>query len=123
VPTRPRRPLVPLLLVLTFTLAACQSGPDTSPADSSPVRGVTTVEAKNLKFLPPAIEVKPGMEVTWRFADGSVPHNVKGDGFSSGNRERGTFSHRFATAGEYPYRCTLHAGMEGRVVVAAGNDG
>jgi plastocyanin len=123
VPTRPRRPLVPLLLVLAFTLAACKSGPDASPADSSPVRGVTTVEAKNLKFLPPAIEVKPGTEVTWRFADGAVPHNVKGDGFASGNQERGTFSHRFAKAGEYRYRCTLHAGMEGRVVVAAGDDG
>jgi plastocyanin len=123
VPTRPRRPLVPLLLVLAFTLAACRSGPDASPADSSPVRGVTTVEAKNLKFLPPAIEVKPGTEVIWRFADGAVPHNVKGDGFASGNQERGTFSHRFAKAGEYRYRCTLHAGMEGRVVVAAGDDG
>jgi plastocyanin len=123
VPTRPRRPLVLLLLVLTFTSAACKSGPDASPAGSPPVRGVTTVEAKKLKFLPPAIEVKPGTEVTWRFADGAVPHNVTGDGFASGNRERGTFSHRFAKAGEYRYRCTLHAGMEGRVVVTAGDDG
>ena len=122
-PPRPRR-LVPLLLVLVFTLAACQAGSAaSSAADAPPVRGVTTVEAKNLKFLPPAIEVKPGTEVTWRFADGAVPHNVKGDGFASGNQERGTFSHRFAKAGEYRYRCTLHAGMEGRVVVAAGDDG
>ena len=120
-PTRPRRPLALLLLVLTFTLAACQSGSAASPADTPPVRGVTTVVArKNLKFLPPAIEVKPGTEVTWRFADGAVPHDVKGDGFASGNQERGTFSHRFANAGEYRYRCTLHAGMEGRVVVTGG---
>jgi plastocyanin len=123
VPTRPRRPLLPLLLVLTFTFAACQSGSKASSADSPPVRGVTTVEAKNLKFLPSAIEVPPGTEVTWRFADGAVPHNVKGDGFASGNQERGTFSHRFAKAGEYRYRCTLHAGMEGRVVVTAAGSG
>ena len=121
-PARPRR-LAALLLVLTFTLAACQTGQGASPADTPPVRSVTTVEAKDLKFLPPAIEVKPGTEVTWRFADGAVPHNVKGDGFASGNQERGSFSHRFANAGEYRYRCTLHAGMEGRVVVAAGDDG
>jgi plastocyanin len=115
----PRRlPLVPLLLVLWFTLAACQSGSAASPADAPPVRGVTTVEAKNLRFLPPAIEVKPGTEVTWRFADGSVPHNVKGDGFASGTQSTGTFSHRFEQAGEYRYTCTLHAGMAGRVVVA-----
>ena len=118
-PPRPR-PLVPLLLVLTFTLAACQSGSAASSAvaDAPPVRGVTTVDAKDLKFIPPAIEVKPGTEVTWRFVDGSVPHNVKGDGFASETQSRGTFSHRFTQAGEYRYTCTLHAGMAGRVVVA-----
>jgi plastocyanin len=118
VPPRPRRPLLPLLLVLTFTLTACQSGAGASPADAQPVRGVTTVDAKQLEFLPPAIEVPPGTEVTWRFVDGAVPHNVKGDGFASPTQSRGTWSHRFATAGEYRYHCDLHAGMDGRVVVA-----
>jgi plastocyanin len=122
VPTRPRS-LLPLLLVLSFTLAACQTGSAASPADSQPVKGVTTVEAKDLKFLPPAIEVAPGTEVTWRFDDGSVPHDVKGDGFASEIQSRGTFSHRFTQAGEFRYKCTLHAGMEGRVVVAAGDNG
>jgi plastocyanin len=115
---RPRRSLLPLLLVLAFTLAACQSGSAASPADGPPERGVTTVDAKDLKFLPPTIEVTPGTEVTWRFVDGSVPHNVKGDGFASDTRSRGTYRHRFTQAGEYRYRCDLHAGMEGRVVVA-----
>ena len=117
-PPRPRH-LVPSLLVLTFTLAACQSGSAaSSAADAQPVRGVTTVDAKDLKFLPPAIQVQPGTEVTWRFVDGSVPHNVKGDGFASETQSKGTFSHRFGRAGEYRYTCTLHAGMAGRVVVA-----
>ena len=120
---RPRRLLIPLLLVLTFTLAACQAGSAASPADTPPVRGVTTVDAKDLKFLPPAIEVPPGTEVTWRFVDGSVPHNVKGDGFASGNQTSGTFSHRFERAGEYRYHCDLHAGMDGRVVVTASTSG
>jgi plastocyanin len=114
---RPRRLLAPLLLVLTFTLAACRADPGASPADTPPVRGVTTVVAKDLKFQPPAIQVKPGTEVTWRFEDGSVPHNVKGDGFASENQARGTFSHRFEQAGEFRYTCDLHAGMDGRVVV------
>jgi plastocyanin len=118
VPPRSRR-LVPLLLVLAFTLAACQSGSAaSSAANAPPVRGVTTVDAKDLKFQPPAIEVKPGTEVTWRFVDGSVPHNVKGDGFVSKTQSSGTFSHRFTRPGEYRYTCTLHAGMAGRVVVA-----
>ena len=116
-PARTRLTLLPLLLVLTFTLVACQAGSAASPADAPPVRGVTTVDAKDLKFLPPAIEVPPGTEVTWRFVDGSVPHNVKGDGFASKNQSRGTFSHRFKRAGDYRYTCDLHAGMDGRVVV------
>ena len=117
-PPRPSR-IVPLLLVLTFTSAACQSGSAaSSAANAPPVRGVATVDAKDLKFLPPAIEVKPGTEVTWRFVDGSVPHNVKGQGFASKTQSKGTFSHRFGQAGEYRYTCTLHAGMAGRVVVA-----
>jgi len=122
VPARPRL-LATLVLVLTFTLTACQTGPAASPADTPPARGVTTVEAKDLKFLPPAIEVAPGTEVTWRFDDGAVPHNVKGDGFASGNQTRGTFSHRFERAGEYRYHCDLHAGMDGRVVVTASTSG
>jgi plastocyanin len=118
VPPRPRRPLLPLLLVLTFTLTACRVGSAAAPADTPPVRGVTTVEAKDLEFQPPAIEVRPGTEVTWRFVDGSVPHNVKGDGFASETQARGTFSHRFDRVGEYRYTCDLHSGMDGRVVVA-----
>ena len=117
-PARPRRRIVPLLLVLTFTLAACQAGSAGEAANTPPVRGVTTVDAKDLKFLPPAIEVAPGTEVTWQFVDGSVPHNVKGDGFASETQSRGTFSHRFERAGDYRYTCDLHAGMEGRVVVS-----
>ena len=117
-PPRPRPTPVLLLLVLTFTLVACQVGSAASPADAPPVRGVATVDAKDLKFLPPAIQVPPGTEVTWRFVDGSVPHNVKGDGFVSRTQARGTFSHRFEQAGEFRYTCTLHAGMDGRVVVA-----
>jgi plastocyanin len=114
---RSRRSVVPLVLVLTFTLSACQAGSAASSADAPPVTGVTTVDAKDLEFRPPAIQVEPGTEVTWRFVDGSVPHDVEGDGFASETQSRGTFSHRFDRPGEYRYTCTLHAGMDGRVVV------
>ena len=103
--------------MLTFTLSACQSGSAASRADAPPVTGVTTVDAKDLEFRPPAIQVAPGTEVTWRFVDGSVPHTVEGDGFASEIQSRGTFSHRFERPGEYRYTCTLHGGMDGRVVV------
>jgi plastocyanin len=107
-----------LVLVLTITTAACGGGGSSrSAADATPVTGVTEAVARNLRFQPPAIQVPAGTEVTWRFDDGSVPHNVKGEGFASRNQTEGTFAHRFDRPGEYRYTCTLHAGMDGRVVV------
>jgi plastocyanin len=107
------------VLVLTITTAACGGGGlSRSAADATPVTGVTEVVAKNLRFRPPAIQVPAGTEVTWRLDDGSVPHNVKGEGFASRNQTKGTFAHRFDRPGEFRYTCTLHAGMDGRVVVA-----
>ena len=112
-----RAGLLVLVLTITSTLAACQPGSARSAADAAPVTGVTEVAARDLRFQPPAIQVPRGTEVTWRFDDGSVPHNVKGDGFASENLTKGSFAHRFERPGEYRYTCTLHAGMEGRVVV------
>jgi plastocyanin len=121
VPSRPRAvPAWLLVLVLTITLSGCRGGPGeggTKAPAAPPVTGVTEVVGKDLRFQPPAIQVEAGTEVTWRFADGSVPHNVKGDGFASKDQTKGTFAHRFGQPGEYRYTCTLHAGMDGRVVV------
>ena len=117
-PSRPRAvPAWLLVLVLTITLSGCRGGPGEGAADAPPVTGVTEVVGKDLRFQPPAIQVEAGTEVTWRFEDGSVPHNVKGDGFASKDQTKGTFAHRFGQPGEYRYTCTLHAGMDGRVVV------
>ena len=39
---------------------------------------------------------------------------------NSGNiAPAGTYEHRFFTDGTYPYRCTLHTGMNGSVVVSS----
>jgi plastocyanin len=105
-----------LAAVALAGLAACSSGSGDA-SDASPVSGVTEVTMRNLKFEPKAIQVPVGTTVTWRFTDGSVPHNVSGDGFASPTRSHGTFTHRFDRAGTFDYRCTLHPGMTGRVVV------
>ncbi len=107
--------LVPLALA-SAVLAGC--GGQGGGADAAPVTGVTEVAAKDNRFTPPAIQVPAGTRVSWRFEDGLVPHDVKGDGFSSGApRRSGTFTHTFDQPGTYPYRCTVHDGMDGRVVV------
>ncbi len=65
------------------------------------------------------IEVRAGTTVTWRW-DGDHPHNVVGDDFESEIQTEGTFAHAFAALGRYDYRCTLHGGMRGAVVVTEG---
>ena len=87
-------------------------------ADAAPVTGVTEVAAKHNRFTPPAIQVTAGTTVTWSFDDRFVPHDVTGDGWTSGDpKSKGTFTHTFDRPGSYDYRCTLHDGMDGRVVV------
>jgi len=109
--------LVPVVLAATVVLAGCGGGGG-GGADAAPVTGVTEVAAKDNRFTPAAIQVPAGTEVTWRFEDGFVPHDVKADGFSSGEpRRKGTFAHSFAQPGTYAYHCTVHDGMTGRVVV------
>jgi plastocyanin len=78
---------------------------------------VTEVSMKNLQFRPKHIKVPVGTTVTWKFDDGSVPHNVIGDGFKSPTTDKGSFEHTFATAGTFEYKCDLHTNMTGTVVV------
>jgi plastocyanin len=109
--------LAPVVLAATVVLAGC-GGAGGGGADAAPVTGVTEVAAKDNRFTPAAIQVPAGTEVTWKFEDGLVPHDVKADGFSSGEpRRKGTFTHTFAQPGTYAYHCTVHDGMTGRVVV------
>jgi plastocyanin len=111
--------LVPLALAAAVVLAGCGGGDRGGVgAAAAPVVGVTQVDAKDNRFTPPVIQVPAGTAVTWTFKDGLVPHDVTGEGWSSGDpRRKGSFTHTFDQAGTYPYRCTVHDGMRGRVVV------
>jgi plastocyanin len=108
------------LALAAVVLTGCggDGGGGGNAADAAPVTGVTEVAAKDNQFTPPAIQVTAGTTVTWTFDDRFVPHDVTGDGFTSGDpRRSGTFTHTFDRPGTYDYRCTVHDGMDGRVVV------
>ena len=112
--------LAPLVLAAAVVLTGCgdDGGGGAAAAAAAPVTGVTRVAAKDNRFMPLAIQVPAGTTVTWAFEDGLVPHDVTGDGWRSGDPQRkGTFAHTFDRPGTYPYRCTVHDGMNGRVVV------
>jgi plastocyanin len=115
-----RLPLLRAALALgaALVLAGCGGDEGGAGAGAAPVTGVNQVTAKDNRFTPAAIEVPAGTTVTWVFKDGLVPHDVVADGFSSGEpRRKGTFAHTFDRSGTYAYRCTVHDGMTGMVVV------
>ncbi|HEX7166836.1 MAG TPA: plastocyanin/azurin family copper-binding protein [Acidimicrobiales bacterium] len=92
--------------------ASLHEGPQDGPAPAA------TVTLKNLRFVPDEVTVKAGETVLWKWDDGGVQHDVKGDGFGSKLKTKGTFRHVFDEAGSYDYVCTVHpTTMKSKVVV------
>ena len=104
------------LLLLTIALVALAACSSASLDDIEPQVGVTDVEMEGTRFDPRVIEVPAGTTVTWHF--NGIAHDVKGEGWGSDVESEGTFTHAFDAAGTYDYRCTLHGGMTGRVIVS-----
>ena len=113
------------LAVVVFALAAftgCGEGdggsaaaPTTSAAGDE--GGPSTVVLKGVKFNPDRVSIEVGETVTWQWDDGTVPHDVAGEGFKSEIQEKGTFEHTFDEAGVFEYKCTVHPTMTGTVEV------
>jgi plastocyanin len=118
-----------LLLVLAGALlAACGSSskPAAAPAPTD-MRGKTAVEidAKSNQWTPNDIIVDVGTKVTWRNTD-PILHNIKksadaldfGGTFGLNSLSPGaTYSFTFTKVGTFPYACTIHAGMTGKIEV------
>lgn len=75
------------------------------------------VEIHQFKFTPAEMDVAAGTSVTFTNLD-LVPHTATGDGFDTGTLKKGeSKTITFPEAGEFPYLCTLHRHMKGRVRV------
>jgi plastocyanin len=83
--------------------------------------GVSQVTIDNFAFTPAEITVSPGTTVTWLNRD-DIPHTVTDSAdtkaFKSSPLDTGdSFTHVFAEPGTYRYFCSLHAHMQGTVIV------
>jgi plastocyanin len=110
-----------LLLVVCLVVGmGCKKttpAPASPPAPSGP--GANEVWMQNTAFNPTSITVSVNSTVKWTNKDG-MTHNVTSStgAFSSGSIPAGgTYSHQFTTTGSFPYSCTIHAGMNGTVIV------
>ena len=98
--------------------------PAPSTSGGQATSAVTKVGMKNIQFTPKTVTVKKGTTVEWT-NDDSVNHDVTkstgpGPNFSSGSGNLGagdTYKVTFKTAGTVKYRCTVHPGMAGSIVV------
>ena len=96
--------------------------PELTAAGEAVVAAATntaTVNIDNFAFAPATLTVTAGATVTWKNEDDS-PHRIgdKTGTFKSAALDTDdTFSHTFAAPGEYPYICTIHPYMVGKIIV------
>lgn len=106
-----------LMLAAALSLAGCASTTGGPPPPAKPEPDDAVVRLVGLSFEPRTIQVPVGKRVRWDWTD-SVVHNVVSPDFaSSPELSGGSHAVRFNRAGTFPYRCTLHTGMNGTVVV------
>jgi plastocyanin len=92
-----------------------------SLAASAQEKPASTAEVKidNFSFGPAAIKVPVGTTVTWINRD-DIPHTVVSTEKVFKSKVLDTdekFSFTFTKPGEYPYFCSIHPKMTGKVVV------
>jgi plastocyanin len=94
-------------------------GPSNVRAADQPAAASTEVKIDNFSFGPQAITVPIGATVTWTNRD-DIPHTVVSTDGTFKSKVRDTdekFSYTFTKAGTYPYFCSVHPKMTGKVVV------
>jgi len=104
--------------VMITVLLLFAGSPSVTAADQ-PSAANTQVKIDNFSFGPQTVTVPVGATVTWTNRD-DIPHTVVStDGvFKSKVRDTDeTFSYTFTKAGTYPYFCSVHPKMTGKVVV------
>ncbi|MEJ7783886.1 MAG: plastocyanin/azurin family copper-binding protein [Solirubrobacteraceae bacterium] len=75
-----------------------------------------TVRVADDVFKASIVTINKGNTVTWNWV-GNSPHNVKFASFGSALKVNGTYRHTFRKRGTFRYRCTIHSGMTGKVIV------
>src|SRR3989344_108570 len=96
--------------------------PTTTPPPASQMQ---YIDISNYEFSPQTITINQGDIVVWMNSD-SVVHTVisnpAGMFFSANIAPGASYSYQFNTPGTFNYRCTIHPGMTGTVIVLPSNN-
>jgi plastocyanin len=88
-------------------------------ASAKQMPAMAEVKIDNFSFGPGTVTVAAGTTVTWTNRD-DIPHTVVSTDGAFKSRVLDTeekFSFTFTTAGSYPYFCSIHPKMTGKLVV------
>jgi plastocyanin len=101
--------------------AASLPASDAVPAQgaTAPANKLVEVKVDNFSFSPQTITIAPGTTVVWTNRD-DIPHTVVSDDKVFKSKVLDTdekFSFTFDKAGNFPYFCSIHPKMTGKVVV------
>ena len=108
-----------LAAALVLGIGAFSTGQKSFVASAQEKTSTMEVKIDNFSFGPAALTVAVGTAVTWTNRD-DIPHTVKStDGvFKSKVLDTDEkFSFTFSKAGTYPYFCSIHPKMTGKVIV------
>jgi plastocyanin len=107
--------IAPVMIAMLLLVAGSPSVRATDHSSAA----VAAVKIDNFVFGPQTLMVPVGTTVTWTNSD-DIPHtSVSTEGvFKSKVLDTDEkFSYTFTKAGTYPYYCTIHPKMTGKVVV------
>jgi plastocyanin len=108
-----------LLVVLGLGMARLGAGTGNFTANAQQKPETTEVKIDNFSFGPADLAVPAGTTVTWMNRD-DIPHTVVSTDKVFKSKVLDTdekFSFTFSKAGTYPYFCSIHPKMTGKVVV------
>jgi plastocyanin len=110
-----------LAMVAMFALALLSVGSWNATANTQPAPVTADVRIDNFSFGPTTLTVTVGTTVTWTNRD-DIPHTVVSteDPKTFKSKVLDTdekFSFTFTKAGTFPYFCSVHPKMTGKVVV------
>lgn len=98
---------------------AAEPAAQAATQSAAPAGNVVEVKVDNFSFSPQTITIKPGTTVVWTNRD-DIPHTVVSDDKVFKSKVLDTdekFSFTFDKAGAFPYFCSVHPKMTGKVIV------
>jgi plastocyanin len=112
-------PIAVLLVALGLGIAGMGAGRGSFTASAQQEPETMEVKIDNFSFGPGTLTVPVGTTITWTNRD-DIPHTVVSTEGVFKSKVLDTdekFSFTFTKAGSYPYFCSIHPKMTGKVVV------